>query len=243
MLLTNIGLHAQCTPGDSLSCPDPESNGQICPVDLPPAMTEVLYSEEFTILAPPLYVLDTANNVTIDLHHITLVNVDNLPDGLTWVSNSEDSVFMVGTYYCVLLEGIPTVVGNFPLKIVVDVYIPGIQGSPPIFLGTVTDSTSLAIDVNPFGVDEFKNALFRIIGNSPNPFNEYLNVTYFVDEPKEVVFTLYDLPGKPVYQKGFDAVRGENKITIDGTRFNPGVYIYSLGDNQKQLMHRVIKTN
>ena len=92
---------AQCTPGDETTCPDPENNGEVCPAVLPNGIIGKEYSQEFTIIAPPEYEID--GNV-IPLHHIKIVDVENLPPGITWETNASDSVFMVVTYKCVLLS-------------------------------------------------------------------------------------------------------------------------------------------
>ena len=82
--------------------------------------SETSYNQQFTIIAPPEYDIE---GTIIPLHHIKIVDVKNLPPGITWETNASDSVFMVGEYYCVLLSGICNETGTFPLKIVVDVYI------------------------------------------------------------------------------------------------------------------------
>lgn len=233
-------LKAQCTPGDSISCPDLENNGQVCPEIMPGAVLNQLYHEDFTILAPAIY-HDSATGLTINLHHIKIKEIGNLPEGITWVSNAGDSVFLVGTYYCVLLEGTPMVAGNYPLKIEVDAYVEYL--GTLYYLATVTDSTSLLMDVNPSGIHEFGKKSMMILNNSPNPFSTDLDILYFMQEPKEVTFKLFDLPGSLIYEKIIDASYGENHFIYNGSALKPGIYIFSISDRQNQYMQRIIKSN
>lgn len=235
-------LNAQCTPGDSLTCPDPENNGQICPATLAEANTNQAYEQEFTILPPPEYILDTVNGIVIELHHIKIKDIGNLPSGISWQSNADDSVFMVGTYSCVLLSGTPTVAGHYPLKIEVDIYVPGILGSPPILVGTITDSTSLAIDVNPTGITEFGTNSFILMDSRPNPFSTNLDLTYFVTEPGTIFFQFFNVLGGLIHQETIQAQFGENHIHFDGSGLKPGVYMYSISDKRQSMTQRVIKS-
>lgn len=145
--------YGQCTPGDETTCPDPENNGEVCPAVLPNGIIGKEYSQEFTIIAPPEY---DWNDQIIPLHHLKIVDVTNLPPGITWQTNATDSVFMVGTYYCVLLSGISDETGSFPLKIVVDVYI-NFLGNP-VYATQVVDSTSISLKVtwDPDGIEIYQ---------------------------------------------------------------------------------------
>lgn len=236
-------LKSQCIPGDKTTCPDPENNGEVCPDSMPDATINLMYNQDFTILAPAEYILDTIGGVVIDLHHIKIKDVGNLPPGITWVSNAEDSIFMVGTYYCVLLEGIPTLKGHFKLEIVIDVYIPGILGSPPIYVGTVTDSTSLAMNVtDPSAIGEFDPNLFKLITTSPNPFSESTDLKFQSAEPDEYSFEVFELCGNMVFVKKFQATSGINILTFKGNDLKPGIYIYQLRNKHGLFTGRLMKS-
>lgn len=242
-LLLPATIRAQCTPGDETTCPDPENNGEFCPETLPEAVFEEPYLQDFTILPPPEYVVDSNAGIVVQLHHITLKNVSNLPPGLSWVSNSEDSVFMVGTYYCVLLEGTPTEKGLFPLHIQVDVYVPGILGSPPIFVGTVTDSTTLALNVaDPSSVGEPGSGISGItIG--PNPFRDQLTVNFTHTGSSSIHFEIYDLLGTRIHGQEVRSYAGINQIQYTGAALKPGMYLILLRDEEKTYTARIIKEN
>ncbi|HNS16789.1 MAG TPA: T9SS type A sorting domain-containing protein [Bacteroidales bacterium] len=233
---------AQCTPGDATTCPDPEQNGQVCPDNLPEAVAGQLYSQAFTILAPPGY---PYNGDTIVLDHITLVEVTGLPEGFTWLSNVETNEFTVGTYYCVLLEGTPAVAGDHPLRITVDVYAKLFPAFPPIRVATVTDSTSLLISVkwDPNSIDETATKAMILLPPEPNPFSGSTRIGVGINDPGVVKLEVYDLVGQIRYSENLTAIHGANYFDFDGRRLDRGIYILKVSNGVTSIASRLIKTD
>jgi len=233
---------AQCTPGDSISCPDIENNGEVCPDTLPNAYLNQFFSQEFTILAPPEYT-DSSSGITVSLHHLKINDVANLPPGLDWVSNAADSIFLVGEYYCVLMDGTPSETGIFPLHIVVDVFIPGILGSPPIYVTTVTDSTSLFIEViEESGIEDFNLNKNLQLSVHPNPFchSTEMNITLF--ELEEVIIEVYNLLGTIKHREVLIPQLGNNKIIFNGAKLKSGIYFCNVRTANKSILNKIVKT-
>lgn len=212
---------AQCDPMTAEECPDPENNGEICPDSLEVAFLNQPYSQVATILAP------LQDTLGIPLHHLTLVSVDNLPPGLTWVSNAPNNEFMAGNYYCILMEGTPTEAGTFYLKIVVDIYI-NFFGTP-VFALQVTDSTSLAIQVvDASSIHEDYGSALSARGNMPNPFKQWTSVVCYSEDEGVAGFSVFNLMGERVYERKLQVRPGENHVHFDGSRLPPGTYLYRI---------------
>jgi hypothetical protein len=228
----SLNMYSQCTPLSPAECPDPENNGQICPDTLPDAYLNQPYSEVITLLVP------LADTTGIPLHHLTLVTVDNLPSGITWISNSPDSVFMAGNYYCILLEGSPTVADTFWLHIVLDVYV-NFFGQP-VYATTITDSTSVFMTVTDnTGIKEEEN--ISIAGSYPNPFISWTSTKFFSKETAEVTLQVYNLLGELLEERRMTARPGENYFHYNGETLSPGTYCFVLrtGNSvQSRLMVR-----
>lgn len=212
---------AQCVPADSTECPDPENNGEICPDTLAPGYLGQFYSQVATIL-PPLTYGDT---IVVTLHHITLVAVDSLPNGITWQSNAPNNEFMAGEYYCILLEGTPDTIGTFPLRIVVDVYIIILPGFPPVYAGQIIDSTSLVMEVfDPSGISQ--PGPVTVTGVIPNPFRQETSISFTNGRSEVVSFEVYDLTGHRIFDEQLPATPGENTYIFRNPGLRPGHYIY-----------------
>jgi hypothetical protein len=238
LILETEPVFSQCTPGNIYTCPDPENNGQICPRTLMPAIVGLEYMQEFTILPPPK--IDTLG-LTIPLHHINLLEIGNLPEGLTWASNAEKNEFMVGTYYCVKLSGITySEPGTYPLKISVEAFAK-IEDNI-ITLEKTVDSTSLYINVemNPNEITEISKP--QLISNIwPNPFSATLNIELFNTHENESVIKILNLNGKCVYCSRHNEFT--KKIKADLSFLTEGVYILSVQNNEKRQMKLITKIN
>jgi len=187
--------NAQCTPLGEEGCPDPEGNGEICPDTISPVYIGKPYEQVVTMLAPSS--VDTLGfNVSLD--HITLIDVEGLPEGITWVTNAENNEFFIETYYCILFSGTSNAAaGDYPLKVIVDIYA-NIFGEPGNIF-QLTDSTSLKMQVmDPSSIEE--RQLSTIISNVwPNPFSNELNLELNTDRNSSGKIELYNLMGKMVY--------------------------------------------
>jgi hypothetical protein len=62
----------------------------------------------------------------------------------------------------------------------------------------------------------------------PNPANEYINVSFIVDETQQVKISLRDAAGRVVYNEATDAVAGFNNLQIDLSNLSKGVYFVQL---------------
>jgi len=229
--------YAQCTPADSIACPDPENNGQVCPDSLSAAYTGQSYSQSFTIVTPmQVNVFGTP----VDVDHLKLKDIGNLPQGISWQSNTDDSVFMAGNYYCVLLAGTPSDTGNYPLRIVVEVFV--LLNGTPISIGDVTDSTSLTLQVEQYnGITNRLSARNRL-SFFPNPFQKEVRCRFDAEEDGTADITFYTFQGKAVLKKSAWIVHGENILFLDGTTLPSGHYVVSLFNGKKVYTGMVSKT-
>ena len=221
MVFITFGItaaYAQCEP-DINGCPDPENNGEICPDTLSPAILNQPYNEVITILVP-----DT--NQGVQIHHITLVDVGNMPTGMTWQSNAVNNEFMAGEYYCILMEGTPTVSDTFYLEITVDIYIDFFGNI--VYAGQQVDDTSVYMEVvDPSGIGD-PWQVGHGITNRPNPFSGLTEISYFSDHPGRATFEIYSLTGQMVSLRELYSEKGENVIRFAANSLTPGVYYYRL---------------
>jgi hypothetical protein len=62
--------------------------------------------------------------------------------------------------------------------------------------------------------------------NYPNPFNPYTTISFGIDRPANVSFTVYDILGRAVSEKQTYLEAGSHNIQWDGTDKASGVYYY-----------------
>lgn len=232
---------SQCDPATPEECPDPENNGQVCPDSLEAAFINQFYSQVATIKPPAVYYLPP-DSTEINLHHVKLMEVGNLPEGISWQSNTTDSVFNAGEYYCILMEGTPGSAGAYTLRIKVDVYV--LFFGTPVKVATVVDSTSLTlVVVDDSGIRGNENVSFFVRHNIPNPFQDETRIEYFSEKPGPVSFEVYSLLGKRVYSGQLDAGKGDNFLIFNGQSLPKGSYFYVLRTGSYQTTGIMIRAD
>lgn len=230
-------LNAQCTPADSVGCPDPENNGEICPDSMAVAIYGIAYSEVVTILAPPVYMY-LGNPVPIN--KIVLNDVSNLPPGITFATNAAASTFYPGTRYCILMSGTPSATGTYTLKIKVGVYITFLGN--PVYVGEQVDSTSLSMIVLPAtSIDEQDRSLTSQVSLQPNPFDHQTSIGFYSQHQQQAVLEVINLLGEVVCRESMVAVPGRNKFLFDGSSLKPGVYQTNVFIGDARLNGKLVK--
>ena len=217
-------MQSQCTPGNEETCPDPEGNGEICPDTLAPIFKGTEYSQEVTMLAPPK--IDTLG-LSFDLHHITLISVEGLPQGIEWVTNAENDEFLAGIYYCILFSGTTNdTVGTYPLKIIVDIY--ALIAGEPVNVFTLTDSTSLSMRVLENASSIFNRDNPGFISNiRPNPFTDDLTIDLNKTINGSIDVEIFNLTGSKVYSES-KSVSLQSALKLDLDELPTGLYFISL---------------
>jgi hypothetical protein len=224
-LLTYNAL-SQCTPMTAEECPDPENNGQVCPDSLLPAYLHQYYSQVATILFPATYYLPP-DSALINIYKVELKEVGNLPEGMQWQSNTTDSVFTPGNYYCILMEGQADSAGTYPLRITADVYV--LVFNFPVKVATVTDSTSLnLLVIDDTGIHENNRGPLTVRRIIPNPFRSMTTIEFEAENAGPAVFEVFSLQGEQLYSRDIHAERGVNSLVYNGQDLSPGMYIYRL---------------
>lgn len=76
------------------------------------------------------------------------------------------------------------------------------------------------------GKDAIQN--FILSQNIPNPTNKTTSINYFLPKSGNAVFKVVNIVGEIVYHKEYNSQQGENKIELEISNFESGVYYYSL---------------
>jgi hypothetical protein len=132
-LLSYQNASAQCTPDPD--CTDPEGDGQYCPTQFPNAVEDEYYEEVLTIIIP-------ASMQGVDIHHVDLLSIDNIPPGMNFQCQDDDCSFWPTVSKCVNVYGTPDIGswGTYKLYLSLEVFM-DVNGFP-VSLGVVEDSSS-----------------------------------------------------------------------------------------------------
>ncbi len=237
--LFSTGVFSQCEPLGPEECPDPENNGAVCPEFLPAGFVNQLYSSVATILPPPS--IDTLS-FQIDINHIRLDSILNLPEGLEWESNAEDNRFFPGTYYCVLIEGTPSVADTFRLKIYISIFVELFGDT--IFVTQFVDTTSLSMVIaENSGLGDAPDGHLFILSSNPNPFESRTSIHFYCEKAGRVEWELFDLTGRLMDSRIITAGSGENYFHYDGECLSAGTYFYLLKSGGRTAAGKIVRGN
>lgn len=226
-------IYAQCTPNSS--CVDTDNPGEICPDTLPDGTIGIQYTQVVTIIPPATA---DVNGSTVNIHHITLDNVQNIPNGLTYTANATE--MYPGNSYCVLISGTPTVSDTFKLKIYVTPYVE-VMGTPVATTQQI-DSTSLFIYVAQSAGIEYNSLKdFELLETYPNPFTFNTQIGFYTKSSSQVNLDIFDVLGNKVYSEQKNAIYGKYYFDFTGENLKKGIYIYNVTTNNKIISKRFVK--
>ena len=135
VLLTNTG-YSQCTPDPN--CTDPDGDGEFCPTEFPYAIEDEYYDQTLTVIAP-------IEQQGIQLHHIEILGIDNIPPGMSYQCQDNNCSFYPSIPKCVSVFGTPEIGswGSYTLYLSIEVFM-DVAGFP-VSLGVIEDSSASVV--------------------------------------------------------------------------------------------------
>lgn len=164
----------------------------------------------------------------IDIDSIQLVSVDGLPPGLAISCNSQTSAsctYLPTQLGCGLIEGIPTVVGTYPLSLSVLAWFTFI-----IPTSQAISFSGYEIVVSELNTGIATNAQLGLanVRNMPNPFSSRTTIEWQVGRAGEARVRVFNMVGEELWMQRVQAKAGANKVTFDGGDLPAGVYLYKV---------------
>ncbi|PLX08991.1 MAG: hypothetical protein C0596_04100 [Marinilabiliales bacterium] len=147
--------YATCTPDPTVT--DPEGVGVRSPIDLPVGFINEYYSTVLTIIAPEK--ATTWGFLDFTITKIQLTEMVNMPNGLIWETNSEnsDDYMYASEKYCMIVEGTPNdipgirevdVYANAWIKVIIETSAPGNPQNGGSVTYTLCNKTSVDLGSN-----------------------------------------------------------------------------------------------
>ena len=102
--------------------------------------------------------------------------------------------------------------------------------------------TSLMLADAPSSIEEENNGLM-VTGNWPNPFNEMTTITYELVESRNVAIQVVDVTGKVVFEQNLgNRAAGAHQFQLNGERFAPGMYNYTILAGDARISRNMVVT-
>ena len=76
----------------------------------------------------------------------------------------------------------------------------------------------------------------------PNPTSGSINFEFYLDNPKDLRFKMYNMAGKELENIVVEANPGDNKVSYDFSKYSSGIYLYRFeGTDRKAKTGKIIK--
>jgi hypothetical protein len=91
--------------------------------------------------------------------------------------------------------------------------------------------------------NKIENSKFNLYQNKPNPFSENTMVEYTIPQNENIVFSVYDINGKRIFENKEYQLIGKHRIELDQKLFtNNGIYYYKLETMDNTATRKMIYT-
>lgn len=144
-------------------------------------------------------------------------------------------MFIGGDTYCGDISGVPDQAGTFPIKLDVSIYAGGSSTPFPYSFEGITFEVQ-----DPNSVSEMAPASVTVYQNSPNPAASVTQISFELNVPGHVEFTVMNLVGEKVYSRSVQGKKGNNAIRFDTSDIQNGVYLYSISAGERKFTRRMI---
>ncbi len=200
-------------------------------------------NDEFGITVYGNYYYNTgAQLITADANTGEEISTVNFPDE---AGNAMQVIYDIDGNPLVLTE-LSLIHGteqyDFPVKVKYMAYSP--QENVALVISPVDDNLYV-IDMTTTDVETYSIAEnnFILYQNTPNPATGLTTINYELKEKAEVKLSVFDNAGKLIQQYNSDIQKkGNHSLELDISKFNPGVYYYTLyADNQSQTKKMIVK--
>ena len=155
------------------------------------------------------------------------------------------------TYGCIRINGTPPAAGDYELILDVEITVTlfgsditqavtSDQFTNGQYIVRVLDAASSFCSPSS---NQNITETFSVSQNSPNPFSSVTSIEIQSPKSGDYDFRVYNLIGKVVHEQKLDIMPGKNTIQFDGNMLKPGIYLYSIGNEEFTVTKRMMVTH
>lgn len=188
------------------------------------------------------------STVTLNFDSAEITNVTGLPSGFSRKTNKSPlaDVFDGGEIGCLAVYGTSNVSDLYNPILDLTIYV----STPPPFTTSFTEDTVIddfvlvvtdTVDYPPLSIVEGISS--KSISFYPNPADRQFYVSLESSKNEAVFFTVTNLLGEEVLSNRWNITSGSNKMLVDVTNLQEGVYIYSMFVDGKKVAGKITVTH
>jgi Secretion system C-terminal sorting domain len=231
--------------------PDPTLGENFLPAQLGVAYHDIVFvlaptsAADVSDLAPAGTILDSLRLDSITINNgIANISIEAVGLSLTCNNNGDlpnSCAFLPGHAYCGDINGVPSVVGSFPVNIYATAFARVPFGPALIPVNYQTTYSNYVFNItDPNTVAEEEIQSINVGQNAPNPANDYTSIDFDLGKGSTVDIVVSNLLGERVITKKITGKVGRNNVKMDTSELQSGVYLYSVQSGEKKFTKRML---
>lgn len=227
-----VKVQAQCTPDPSIIIPGIYPNQA---TGLPAGRVGIPYNETVQIRV----LTDTTfNGLPAKITSIKVVQITNLPPGLSYICNPAGCTFPGGSNGCMQISGVPAMQGTYPADVILNISAT-VLGVPITQTDTLADYYTIVIN-GPVGINAYEQQASGLMAITPNPFYDHATLSFKAAYAGTYILKVYSLIGKEVFRLSLKAKAGDNYFNLYGKNFGSGIFICELENGDTVITRRMV---
>ncbi len=230
-----LAVNAQpCTPG-AYTTPGiyPDTT-----INLPQGAVTQSYQGVITAVVPSD---TTIYGIPATIDSIGVTEIQGLPTGFTWAGSRPSNFILGGTTGCIGINGTPTAgqEGTYPLLIKI-LSSGKLAGMPTTLPDTLNGYKIVILDQTHVSIVDSRQFSFGVSEMYPNPASTHVTIVVTNNKSSIVNVAIKDMLGRQVALSSHQVIAGENKLNINVSSLNEGVYFYTVSDGVQTISRKLI---
>jgi hypothetical protein len=246
LAIASLTAGAQCTINQSVfSGPNDYGIYPDTVVNLPAAIVGVGYTTDLQFHVIPDTTVSSPVPGTYTINHVKIDSIVGMPANFTYSTNPASGIFPGGSYGCAAVSGLatagqelggPNADGIYPIIIHLTAEVNFFNVPTPM---SFTQTGYRVAIQSANNVASITGINFSVANNAPNPADKQTDFTFTNPNNGNVQFTLYNILGETVKQTNINAVKGENRFTLNTAELPAGVYLYTFRSGASVVTRRM----
>lgn len=223
--------------------PDVNRTDLVYPInsaDVAPAIVNTPYEQVFYFKIPQDTVVSSnGNDIDGIINSMTLLNVENVPNGMTYQCSSTNCVFPGNSYGCMVISGTPTQQGNFNIVLKTRTNVTGFFNGFPVTTTNIDEDFPMTIVVSS-AVSSSSVSVKNKVSVYPNPTSNQARLD--ISSPKGGVaeISVVNLVGQRVYNSKVDNFNGAYSHILNKSTLGSGLFFVYVNINGKETVSKLI---
>ena len=172
---------------------------------------------------------------------MTLLNVENIPAGMSYTCSSNNCVFPGNSHGCMVISGTPTQTGSFDIILKTRTNVTGFFNGFPVTTTDIDEDFPMTIVVNADGTVSTQSVNTKSkVSVYPNPTTNQARVDISAAKGGSAEISVVNLVGQRVFNSKVDNFNGSYTHILNKSTLGSGLFFVYVNINGKETVSKLI---